>query len=82
MKFSTIWGVSDAQGRIIEVVSRNEALSLAARLEAEGFGEHFPRRVLLRVDSGVSMEFIPFARTDRRRRLHLARRVSKAVRHG
>lgn len=77
MKFSTIWGVSDAQGRIIEVVSRNEALSLAARLEAEGFGEHFPRRVLLRVDSGV-----PFARTDRRRRLHLARRVSKAVRHG
>jgi hypothetical protein len=28
------------------------------------------------------MEFIPFARTDRRRRLHLARRVSKAVRHG
>lgn len=84
MKISSIiWGVSDAQGRILEVQSRNEALSLSARLEAEGFGEHFPRRVL-RFDSGcVSVEFIPFARTDRRRRLHAARRGlrSKEVGH-
>lgn len=84
MNPSIIWGVSDAQGRIIEVRSRNEALSLAALYTAEGFGEHFPRRVLRFNPAVLSVEFIPFARTDRRRRLHAARRGlrSKEVGHG
>lgn len=67
VKFSIVWCVSDARGRFIRVGSRNEALSLAALYTAEGFGEHFPFRVLRSNPEVLSVEFVPFARTDRRR---------------